>query len=62
MKTDFNSHLKGDEKLKDSREVTAKPEIEKFLEDEMLEMYGGTKSQAAEEEQKSCKCIIFASA
>lgn len=62
MKTDFNSNVKGDEKLRDNEEVTAKPEIEKFLEDEMLEMYGGTKSQAVEEEQKTCKCIIHASA
>ncbi len=39
-----------------------KAEIEKFMDDEMQEMCGGTISESEKEEEKTCKCIVFASA
>lgn len=48
--------------LNDSMEVPVQTEIEKFMDDEMLEMCGGTTSAQNEKEEKTCKCIVFASA
>lgn len=59
MKTNNNNVENNNEKLNNA---AVKPEIEQFMEDEMLGMCGGKEALKQDVPNKTCNCAAFASA